>query len=60
MKMTIEINCDGDAFQDGNLVSECLSIINKNIVYLKHGVPDTLLLFDVNGNVVGEANITDD
>lgn len=62
MKLTIEIDCDNDAFADGKLTNEVRSIISFALMDLTHDIEEHLFgndlteeiaLFDTNGNHVG-------
>ena len=51
MRITIEINCDNDVFQDGPEISRILKELGENC---KDGVVvNELFIRDINGNVVG-------
>ncbi len=57
MKIVIEINCDNAAFEDDfeGEVERILKQVNPNLVFHR-----PIVLYDVNGNSVGSATMTDD
>jgi hypothetical protein len=66
MKLTININCDNDTFQnaDASLVGELKLIIDPALMNLQVELdsmvyPVGFKLFDSNGNAVGELKLTE-
>lgn len=58
MKLTIEIDCDNDAFQWDNGIGEVGKVINAGLIGLNEALEDgtksyKAMLFDSNGNDVG-------
>lgn len=53
MKFTLEINCDGDAFQDGNLRKEVARQLRAAQYYIEEWHFNKGSNIDQNGNLVG-------
>lgn len=64
MKLKIEIDCDNNAFKDGNLIDEILRVVARGTTNLSNSLRSTYNvdyelesvecpLFDSNGNRVG-------
>jgi len=58
MKLTIEIDCDNSAFENGELTNEIRRIVGGALMDLNRDLEDktlseTFILFDSNGNDVG-------
>lgn len=59
MQLTIEMNCDNDAFQaiDADFIGEITSVINEGLMHLVDKEPMTIGLYDSYGNQVGELEL---
>ena len=58
MKLTLTINSDNAAFDDGNDGrTEAARILRSAVTWLEEGSPKRFGLYDINGNKVGEAKI---
>lgn len=61
MKFTLEVDCDNAAFDDGNHGAEVARILRQVAEHVEHtasGVRFDVPLFDINGNQVGSAALT--
>jgi len=57
MNVTIKVNCDNAAFDEG-LTEELTRIVNKALTYVSSDRPLEAKLFDSNGNAVGTIKVT--
>jgi hypothetical protein len=61
MKVSVTFNCDNACFQEGDSVcheiKEVLSTVGKEIAS-DNAVPSSGIIFDRNGNLIGEYSVT--
>lgn len=59
MKCFVEIDCNNAAFDDGNLQTEVARLLRHASLGIEGGFRN-MPLFDLNGNSVGRAYLTED